>query len=335
VSDLVVDLSSNNPVFSFPLANSQGCRSGYIKLGGDNIARYVSGSYAARVDAAHAAGWPVGSYWLTGRHDPDQAALFFDQHLRNFGGPDYIVLDNETLDDGNTYTDAEAAEWVRAVHTHVNVAPERVVHYGSKSFMESHSWPQLLATGCSFIIADYNGTPFVNHVPSTIPADRIIGHQYADNGSIGGAHPVDLNAFTEAFIAAVTPAGGGASPITPKNGNDVFDNEAQTFLTNLADDIKSALRREARGRLYFCSAPPAGLPQFVCIFWDRDAKDGDNILYANDGETQADHWNSVYSQTADTVAQAKKAELSPGQYQTLINLALGQDTAFTNKLAAK
>jgi GH25 family lysozyme M1 (1,4-beta-N-acetylmuramidase) len=211
---LGVDLSSNNAVFSFPQAQSQGCRTAYVKLGGDNIPTYLSSSYAPRVDAAHAVGWPVGSYWITGGHNPDAAAAFFTAHLEAFGAPDYVVLDNESLDSGNVYNDAEAAEWVRQVHAHVGGNPARILHYGSKSFMESHAWPQLLATGCSFLIADYNGTPLQNHVPSTIPASRVVGHQYADNGNIGGGGPVDLNAFVDSFLSTISTASTTATPIT-------------------------------------------------------------------------------------------------------------------------
>lgn len=210
---LGVDLSSNNAVFNFPLAQSQGCRTAYVKLGGDNIPTYASGSYAPRVAAAKAVGWPVGSYWITGGHNPDAAAAFFTAHLAAFGPADYVVLDNEALDSGNVYNDAEAAEWVRQVHAHIGGNPARILHYGSKSFMESHQWPQLLATGCSFLIADYNGTPLQNHVPSTIPPSRVVGHQYADNGSIGGGGPVDLNAFTDSFFAIVNSAALSATPI--------------------------------------------------------------------------------------------------------------------------
>lgn len=106
-----------------------------------------------------------------------------------------------------------------------------------------------------------------------------------------------------------------------------------TVVNAAVDDIKSGIRREGRGRLYYCATPPAGLPQFVCIFWERDPKDGANILYAT-GETQADHWNTIYSQTADSVAQAKAAALAPAQFQTMINLALGTDSAFTNPVTA-
>lgn len=209
---LGVDLSSNNPVFDFALAHSQGCRTAYVKLGGDNIARYASSSYAGRVDSAHAVGWPAGSYWITGGHDPESAAAFYCDHLRDFRGADYGVLDNEKLDDGNTYNDAEAAAWMRYTHRRVGGNPARLVHYGNKSLMESHEWPELLATGCSFLIADYNGTPLRGHLPSTIPANRVVGHQYADNGTLGGASAVDLNAFTDAFFNTIT-AGGDVVPI--------------------------------------------------------------------------------------------------------------------------
>jgi GH25 family lysozyme M1 (1,4-beta-N-acetylmuramidase) len=217
---LGVDLSSNNPVFNFALAQSQGCRTAYIKEGGDNIPRYISGSYAARVDAAKQMGWQVGSYWITGGHDPAAAADFAAAHLEAFGPADYIVLDNETLDSGNVYNDAEAAAWVRQTLTHVGGNPARILHYGSKSFIESHAWPQLLATGCSFLIADYNGTPLQNHIPSTIPASRVVGHQYADNGSIGGAL-VDVNAFVDSFLLTIT-AGLPADIITALENDDMM-----------------------------------------------------------------------------------------------------------------
>lgn len=206
---LGVDLSSNNPVFNFPLANTEGCRTGYIKLGGDNIPRYASGSYAGRVDAAHAVGWAVGSYWITGGHDPVGSANFFCDHLHDFRPGDYVVLDNETLDSGNTYTDAEAATWVRAVLARIGGSPSRILHYGSKSFVASHGWPQLLATSCSFLIADYNGTPLQGHIPANIPASRVVGHQYADNANFGGAL-VDGNAFVDGFLTTIT-AGTGAT----------------------------------------------------------------------------------------------------------------------------
>jgi len=96
----------------------------------------------------------------------------------------------------------------------------------------------------------------------------------------------------------------------------------------------SAIRREGRGRLYYCATPPPGLPHFICIFWDRTTN---NILYANvdadGGETQARHWNELYFQTADTVEQAKANAIDPERFQKLIDFALGRDSSFTNQLA--
>lgn len=98
---------------------------------------------------------------------------------------------------------------------------------------------------------------------------------------------------------------------------------------------KTAIRREGRGRLYYCPNPPAGLPHFVVIFWDRTSN---NILYANadadGGVTQARNWNELYYQTADTVEQAMSAGIEPDRFRKLIDFALGKDSAFTNQLAA-
>lgn len=282
---LVVDLSSNNRTFDFGLANAQGCRSGYIKVGGDNLSpRYFSPSYAPRVDAAHSVGWSVGSYWITGGHDPDASALFMAAHLEAFGPADYIVLDNESLDDGNPYNDAEAAEWVRAAAADSGHPTSRILHYASKSLMDSHEWPELLATGCMFIIADYNGTPFVNHVPSTIPAERIVGHQYADNGNIGGASPVDLNAFTEAFLTNITT-----------QGEDELSAAEVKTITDFIDQRIAASedrnRRESRARVYqrheipgapLWLAGPTFVPRAVAddtpTDHDRDILKGDSLL---------------------------------------------------------
>lgn len=119
-----------------------------------------------------------------------------------------------------------------------------------------------------------------------------------------------------------TLAGAGAvTPITETDDDEMISTDSQAWL-------KSLVLREARGRLYYCATPPAGLPNFVCIFWHRNPGDR-NILYANGGQAQADHWNTLYSQTADTTAQAMAAALSPQQFATLVGLAQGTDSAFT------
>lgn len=190
------DVSTYQSGINYALAAQQGHAVTYIKLGGDNIPRYVSGSYAGLVDKARAAGLRVGHYWVTGGHDPEVAAAFFLANLHNAQPGDFFVLDNEPLDDGNAYDDDEAARWVRTVQGGVSGAPNRLFHYSSQSQTNSHGWPETLATGCSFIIANYNDSPFRLTV-TTIPAERIMGHQYTSSGSAGGLSPIDMNAFKD------------------------------------------------------------------------------------------------------------------------------------------
>lgn len=238
---LGVDLSSNQGSFNFQTAWNQGVRACYIKLGGDNIARYESGVYAARVDAAHAVGMKVGSYWLTGKHDAGAAADFFAAHLHSFGAPDFVVLDNEALDSGNIYNDHEAATWVNEVHAHIGGDPRRILHYANTSLMNSHAWPELLATGCSFLIANYNGTPFGgSFAPHTIPLNRIVGHQYADNGNIGGWSPVDLNAFTDTAFNYNQEDSLSAAEVA----------EIKAYINSQTQYLAEIVRRESRMRLY-------------------------------------------------------------------------------------
>lgn len=135
---------------------------------------------------------------------------------------------------------------------------------------------------------------------------------------------------------STSTASNGATPISNRTDDDeMFSKEGQDYLQGMKAEILSGVRREARGRLFYCPTPPAGLPQYVIIFVQRDPGEG-NVLYLNDGENQAKVARERYYQTDDTVAQAKAAAITdPNQYQTLINLALGKDSAFTNAAAKK
>ncbi|UAJ80144.1 CHAP domain-containing protein [Leifsonia sp. ZF2019] len=141
------------------------------------------------------------------------------------------------------------------------------------------------------------------------------------------------------YPGTTSAADGGATLIPQGDEIDmatIEDLRKQADASNAAQTalIKEMLLRESRGRLYYCATPPAGLPQFVIIFWHRTPGQN-NILYCNDGEQQARNARDFYSQTYDTVEQAKAAAIGTTQFQTLINLALGTDSAFTNKRATK
>lgn len=205
---LGVDLSSNNSVFDFALGYQQGVRACYVKLGGDNIPRYVSGSYQARVDASRAHGMITGHYWVTGGHDPEAAAQFFVRNLRNVQPGDFFVLDNEKLDDGNMYSDDEAARWIRTVQALVGGSPRRVFMYASGSPMKSSSWAAVRATGAQALVAWYDIGQWGFPQPlGSWPAEQIGGHQYTSGANLGNGGRIDANVFKDnAFTFTTTAA---------------------------------------------------------------------------------------------------------------------------------
>lgn len=214
------DVSSNQASFDFGLAYRQGNRACYIKVGGDNIPEYVSGVYASRVDNARTAAFIVGHYWITGGHNPVGAATFYARNLRGVTGKDFFVLDNERLDSGNPYNDAETALWVKTVASILKISESRIFVYGSKYFFQGQDWSQTLATGARFIIANYTGSAFsAGFAPNNIPSGRIVGHQYTDSANVGGWSPVDMNAFTDAAFSYTSVSSSSATPITGDHDN--------------------------------------------------------------------------------------------------------------------
>lgn len=216
-----VDVASYQLGIDFGALRAQGYETVYIKMGGDNYGpRYISGSYSVFVDQALAAGFKhIGHYWVSGRHDASVAGKYVTDRLYRFRDSDYVVLDNEKLDDGNVYSDNEAADFIGTAQLNIDGAPHRVKHYANQSFLNSHKWTQTLSTDCNFIVANYNNDPFNLHV-STVPDDRIDGHQYTSSGKAGGWKPVDLNMFkSDAFdFSNVTDV--NVHPIEDKEDED-------------------------------------------------------------------------------------------------------------------
>jgi hypothetical protein len=209
------DVSSNQSSFDFNLAYAQGHRACYIKLGGENIPEYESASYPARFAAAVAAGFIVGSYWITGGHDPVQAAGYYCDRLARNSLGDFHVLDNETLDNGNTYNDAEAAAFIRTEQARLGGDPRRFFMYASESTLAAGSWAETRATGCQALVAWYGQPPLAFGGIGAWPAAQIGGHQYADNANVGGWPNTDLNAWKDDALTFTTVTGGGPIPITP------------------------------------------------------------------------------------------------------------------------
>jgi hypothetical protein len=114
-----IDYSSNNAGFSAYVAVGQGYRAIYIKVGGNNLSGnvpYISDSFAPMAAQAQSAGMPHrGGYWLVGGHNPTAAAEMYISAVAG-KGLDFHVVDNETLDSGNMWSDAEQATFLRLVH---------------------------------------------------------------------------------------------------------------------------------------------------------------------------------------------------------------------------
>lgn len=215
------DTNSYKVGFDYRLAKAQGCTVTYVKLGGNNIsgnAPYFSDSYATFVDDARAAGYSnVGHYWVVGGNDMEGAARFFAARIRNRQASDFFVLDNEQLDAGRRWTDAESARWFRVVGDLFGY--KNLFLYGSRdNDLGRHAWPECLALGVKVISAVFNNRPLTNYVPSTIPASAVKGHQYTSSANVGGKIAIDMNAFLDDAFA-----GGGAAPTKRKDHKMYLD----------------------------------------------------------------------------------------------------------------
>lgn len=207
----VIDTATTQRNMDFAQARRQGWVSAYVKMGGDNVGRYIAPHYVSEVDRARAAGMRVGHYWVPNAdYNPEDAADYFVNNLRGWTARDYVVLDNESLDGARHYTDAQAARWIERVKARLKIPGKQVKHYSGLADARSTGWTRVLATGANFIIAAYSYGPFQFPTPSTIPANRIDGHQWISSGTVGGVHPVDLNAFKDnAFTYSTTASTGG------------------------------------------------------------------------------------------------------------------------------
>ncbi|WP_165384955.1 GH25 family lysozyme [Cryobacterium sp. SO1] len=241
---LGIDTGTSQRNLDFGLARSQGYESCYVKLGGDNVTRYVAPHYIAQVDNARAAGMRVGHYWVpSDAQDPAGAANYFVDHLRGWTGSDFIVLDNESLDGKRHYSDQAAAVFIDTVRARLGIGGRQVKCYLGLSIERSNDWPALLGTGCDFIIAAYGYTPFTYDLVGKIPADRNGGHQYSSSANIGGV-TIDVNSWRDwAFdYAGSSPAAPTAAPASPAASWSYWEPNG----TGVAKRVQLALK--ARGR---------------------------------------------------------------------------------------
>lgn len=325
------DLNSYKVGFDYALAKQQGCTVTYVKLGGNNMSGnrpYFSPSYAPFIDQARANGYlHVGHFWVVGGYDIEGSANFFADHLRNVTPDDFFVLDNEVLDSGRRWSDDECRRFFSVLIARgINY---NLFLYGARdNDLERNRWDATLALNVKILSAFFNNNPLVNHYPDTVPRSAVKGHQYTSSASVGGKALIDMNAFTDDAFTS-----GNFNP-----DKDGFDMATVDDLQKIDDEsttkLLDAIRREARGRLFFCPTPPEGYPRFVIIFAQRDPGDK-NVLYVwpqgdLTDEQRAKNLNTTYGQTSDTVQAAMAVPDTTEQYKTRIQLALGTDPAFVN-----
>jgi hypothetical protein len=194
-----IDVATSQRSLDFALAYSLGYRKCYVKLGGDNTsARYVAPNYNPQVDAARKAGFQVGHYWVTGRDDPAGSADYFWENRRNPAALDFYVLDNERLDSGRLWTDAECAVFFRRI-IDKGADPRMLAVYVGAADLRAGTWSQTEALGINLIVASYGQNTGTRDAEPNL-GGRFggvwAGHQYTSNGRIGGV-AVDLNVFQD------------------------------------------------------------------------------------------------------------------------------------------
>jgi hypothetical protein len=252
----VIDVASPQRSLDVNLPWNDGYKTVYIKLGGDNVPRYIAPYYAAEESAFRAKGYRIGHYWVPeDDKDPVDSANYYVDNIRNWTPGDFVVLDNESFKgndpdgpgpqvDSTLYTDAQAAAWVNQVKARKGIPGNQVFVYYGLNDARNRTHNAVLATGASFIIAAYSYGPFEFATPSNIPADRIKGHQ--TGGKVWGNIPTDINSFKDDAFAYTpttppTTPGGTVSVLTKAEQDQLWQTYAAIFRggESMKDEEKS------------------------------------------------------------------------------------------------
>lgn len=216
-----IDVGTSQSAMDYLVARSNGFQFCVVKAGGSNDgthAQYTAPYYTAEVDAARAAGFLVGHYWMSGWGDPATDAAYFVAHLHDHRAGDPLMLDVEGADGSPVWTDAQTATFLRAVTSALGVTP---FFYTYSALLTSRTWPQTQASGAKLWIADRTSPAGSPKIGTAYPTWAI--HQFTI-GSVKGV-AVDMNlaqpgAFGSAALppAGANPVGGLGSGISLSDG---------------------------------------------------------------------------------------------------------------------
>jgi peptidoglycan hydrolase-like protein with peptidoglycan-binding domain len=202
-----VDVGSSQANLDFYALSDAGYQFAIVKAGGSNVSPiYTAPYYTQQVARARDAGLVVGHYWLVGSASPAADADYFLSHLFDYRPGDLLALDNETIDNGTAWNDAQAAVFISEVKAALGIAP---FVYMNGSLLASSTWSQTRALGSKLWIANPNGTP--GNVSTGSFSEWAI-HQYSWTGSQGDID-IDLNiAKLSAFAGFTQPQHGNTAP---------------------------------------------------------------------------------------------------------------------------
>ncbi|ASD24247.1 peptidase M23 (plasmid) [Cryobacterium sp. LW097] len=211
-----VDVGTSQRGFDFQALRAAGYQFAIVKAGGSNVVpTYVAPHYVTEVSRVRAAGLLVGHYWMVGSNTPAVDAAYFLDNLFDYRAGDILALDNEAINTGRKWTDAEAAVFMRAVKTRLGYVP---FMYINRADLSGSSWPEVRALGAKLWIAAPDGVPGTVNI--TAFSDWAI-HQYSWTGNQNGTD-VDLNvAKLSAFAGLTQPPNGVTGPpagAIPGNG---------------------------------------------------------------------------------------------------------------------
>ncbi|MFC4131726.1 peptidoglycan-binding protein [Hamadaea flava] len=201
-----IDVGTSQANLDFLAARSAGFRFCVVKSGGSNDGThlpYTAPYYVRQVDAARAAGFLVGHYWMTGWGTASGDADYFLTRLHDYRAGDPLMIDVEGVDQSPVWTDAQTASFINIVKARLGATP---FLYTYSSLLTSRTWTQTQATGAKLWIADYGAAAGSPRIGTAYPTWAI--HQFSSSGSVKGI-TVDMNlAKADAFGTATLPPAG-------------------------------------------------------------------------------------------------------------------------------
>jgi GH25 family lysozyme M1 (1,4-beta-N-acetylmuramidase)/lysozyme family protein len=201
-----IDVGTSQANLDFLAARSAGFQFCVVKAGGSNDGThlpYTSPYYVRQVDAARAAGFLVGHYWMTGWGTAAGDASYFLSHLHDYRPGDPLMVDVEGIDGSPVWSDSQTAAFINAVKSALGATP---FLYTYSALLKSRTWTQTQATGAKLWIAHYDVAAGSPSIGTAYPTWAI--HQFTSSGSVKGVR-VDLNyAKADAFGSATLPPAG-------------------------------------------------------------------------------------------------------------------------------